>query len=275
MMKRKILVTTAACVLIASCVTPPPPVAVAPAAAATDIRAEAMLVVAMEREAHMRERDTMMQRIQELGSELAVAKSRADNNTEVTDGNVASAVAAATAATEPNATAESAPVAPVPQKITITRPKLIRVSLRGPASANTAPPNRETIVIRDSGMIFRVMHNFARTEFNPSKSLREQLLQAARAGKTIEIRGRTDAVYANDADRYIAMQRALNARVFLANNGIHPRKMHINYLSAGDHVADNGTAEGRARNRRVDIETAGITPDVLEDMASVIRQDLQ
>lgn len=139
-------------------------------------------------------------------------------------------------------------------------PKTKSVAPAGNSSARSATAQSreigdgESIEVRDQAVIFRVAHAFGKTEFKPSKALQEELLQAARDGRHIEIRGRTDAEKENPVDKDIALQRALNARYFLVKNGIHPSKIRISYLAAGGYVADNSTAEGRARNRRVEIE---------------------
>ena len=274
-MKRKILGTMIASALICSCAARAPvafdsgnAIPAPPNGQVANLNA-----AFLEQQAHEQERATLMQKILELGGELSDLKNRLQQKPVAPTAPVADATATTT--TLPTAANKGQPGA------TAAFPRT-PATLAKNRSRQVAPPltmgsrtQRETIVIQETGMIFRVMHGFAKTDFHPSKGLQTQLLQAARAGKRIDIRGRTDAPNANEIDREIAMQRALNARVFLANNGIHPRKMHIDYKAAGDHVADNSTVEGRARNRRVEIETAGITPDVLEDMAAVIRQDLQ
>lgn len=221
--------------------------------------------VTFERRQNELERKNLMQRIMDLSSEVNTLKSKLVSNAPIPASAPQAAPALPVATTAPPETEPA-----INNKEKAGKGKASRSTLTA-----TTRVNRETIVIQENGMVFRVMHDFAKTEFNPSKSLQQQLLQAARAGKRVDIRGRTDARFDNEADRGIAMQRALNARVFLANNGIHPRKMHLNVMASGDNVADNRTADGRARNRRVEIETAGMQPQVLEDLAAVIRQDLQ
>ncbi len=336
-MKRNILGTAIACLLLSSCATSSSPGSGAgagdtsaaadqsgePVRGAGEGRLVGMASAALERDlreqarAQASERTGLMQKLQEMGTELADLKNRlqaathnrtADAAKSVTSpgaeagaGGVmtagpttgaaarahlsATAVPRSTAAIAATVASNAAVAAAVASsgasrqangsRIGKNSAVAAKAGARTPSLTAYSRANRETIVIQDKGMVFRVMHGFARTDFHPSAGLQQQLLQAARAGKHIEIRGRTDASTANPVDKDIAMRRALNARVFLANNGIHPRKMHIDYLAAGDNVADNGTPDGRARNRRVEIETAGITPDVLEDLAALIRQDLQ
>lgn len=141
------------------------------------------------------------------------------------------------------------------------RPKAQPVSQSAaPARLTPAPTQSlgnggESIEVREQAVVFRVTHPFGKTDFTASTELQEKLLKAAREAKHIDIRGRTDAAYDNPIDRDIALQRALRARRFLIANGIDAGKIRWSSLGAGGYVADNKTMEGRAKNRRVEIET--------------------
>lgn len=111
--------------------------------------------------------------------------------------------------------------------------------------------------ITQDGVIFRVRHSVAQTEFAPNDDIKKKILEVAKTGREIKIKGRTDAISFNAVDRKIAMERAVNARSFLVNNGIPSSKIKVMFLSAGDHVADNKTKEGNAQNRRVEIWVNG------------------
>lgn len=113
----------------------------------------------------------------------------------------------------------------------------------------------ESIEIRDQSIIFRKTNPIGKTEFKPSATFEEQLLKAAKNSKHIEIRGRTDAEFDNEIDRVIALERAFRARKFLILHGIDANKIRSNSMTSGGHVAENKTPEGRAKNRRVEIET--------------------
>ena len=126
-------------------------------------------------------------------------------------------------------------------------------------SAPTATtPGGEAIEVRGQSVVFRVTHPFGKTEFSPSPDLQSKLLKAAREAKHIDIRGRTDAQADDAVDRDIALQRALRARRFLVANGVEPAKIRWSSLASGGRVADNSTADGRAKNRRVEIETMDV-----------------
>lgn len=141
-----------------------------------------------------------------------------------------------------------------------------------PAPAKGIGDGGETIEVRERAVVFRVTHPFGKADFMPSSALEEQLLSAARAAKHIEIRGRTDAQYDNPADRAIALQRALRARGFLISNGIAPSKIRWMSMASGGHVADNSTIEGRAKNRRVEIETMDLDTTAFNELAPTMSQ---
>lgn len=113
------------------------------------------------------------------------------------------------------------------------------------------------IEVLPGSVVFRVTHDYAKTEFKPSDAMKDKILSASRTGNSIEVKGRTDAFHTNDGDRKIAIERANNARRFLVENGIENKKIQTTFLSARDYIADNTTAEGRALNRRVEIKVNG------------------
>lgn len=151
------------------------------------------------------------------------------------------------------------------------RPKE-RAAAHPPLSKKTTQPplhprNGESLEVRDRSVIFRVTHPFGKTEFAPSLELQEKLLKGAREAKRIDIRGRTDAAYDNPGDRQIALQRALHARRFLIANGVSPDKIRAFSLAANDYLTDNTTIEGRAKNRRVEIEMTDIDASAFDSGA--------
>ena len=135
---------------------------------------------------------------------------------------------------------------------TLQTPEKSRIS---PAqSFNDKYNNGETIEVRQNSVVFRLSQPFNKANMKPSKPLEEQLLKAARNAKRIDIRGRTDAQTDNAIDKYIASKRATNASRYLVSHGIQSSKIKCSYLAAGDNIAENKSVEGRAKNRRVDIE---------------------
>ncbi len=91
------------------------------------------------------------------------------------------------------------------------------------------------------------------TTFRPS-STHAALLKAAKDASLITINGRTSTIRPSKRDEKLALARAVSARDYLAAHGVSPLKIMINYVSAADFIADNGTPEGRYLNQRVDVQ---------------------
>ncbi|HMS82670.1 MAG TPA: hypothetical protein PKD12_03355 [Nitrospira sp.] len=113
---------------------------------------------------------------------------------------------------------------------------------------------REQVELHRHSIIFRVSERTGRSEFRPSKPLQSHLKQLMRRGPCLQIRGYTDG----DKDRWIeretAKQRAYKARAYLIAQGYAQNHIEITIVPIGEHVADNATKKGRAKNRRVEIE---------------------
>jgi OmpA family len=111
-----------------------------------------------------------------------------------------------------------------------------------------------TVKVTSSGVVIRVFHAWAKTEFDPSEEVAQVLRASTRGARTIEVRGMTDSPVVNAVDRLIAMERAEKARNWLIQNGVDSAKIHTKYFSAGNFLSDNKTEQGRALNRRVEVD---------------------
>jgi outer membrane protein OmpA-like peptidoglycan-associated protein len=119
------------------------------------------------------------------------------------------------------------------------------------------------VEVRDNALLFTVTHATAQTAFRVPPAMKDALLEASRASERIEVRGRTDANTPNLVDRDIALHRAMRAYAFLVRNGVAPERIKVTFESAGHFAVDNSTAEGRARNRRVEVEVVGADAAIL------------
>ena len=69
--------------------------------------------------------------------------------------------------------------------------------------------------------------------------------------------GHTDSV-GNDAyNQKLSVRRAEAVKAFLVSKGIEKNRVYTEGKGEKQPVADNKTAEGRAKNRRVEIEVVG------------------
>jgi len=75
-----------------------------------------------------------------------------------------------------------------------------------------------------------------------------------RAANRIYLHGHTDAYVASDAGTQLAILRAVEVRALLISLNVEPQRMRMFYRGAGNFVANNSTTEGKALNRRVEIE---------------------
>lgn len=116
----------------------------------------------------------------------------------------------------------------------------------------------QLVEMREQSIVYTTTHPVGVTQFDMPVETRVAMLHAAAAGKKIIIRGRTDSALPNPVDQRIALGRAASARHYLIENGIPRDKIAVFYRSAGGFAVDNTTAEGKARNRRVEVEVQGI-----------------
>ena len=112
----------------------------------------------------------------------------------------------------------------------------------------------ENLVAEAASVILRVEFGFASADFKPTDDVARVLVPAAKAADRINLRGFTDSTVIDEDNKRIALARALAARQYLIGQGVDAKKIRAFYNSAGEFVADNSTPEGRAKNRRVDIE---------------------
>ncbi|WP_157270015.1 OmpA family protein [Azohydromonas aeria] len=87
----------------------------------------------------------------------------------------------------------------------------------------------------------------------------EELLPLLRqlAGRRFEVVGHTDDRGTREANLQLSAARAETVRGWLAARGIPADAIHASGAGPDRPVADNATAEGRARNRRIELRVAG------------------
>jgi len=72
-------------------------------------------------------------------------------------------------------------------------------------------------------------------------------------GTTVRIVGHTDSTGSDAINNPLSVDRAAGARDYIVRQGVELNRIAIDGRGSGEPVADNSTAQGRARNRRVDI----------------------
>ena len=69
--------------------------------------------------------------------------------------------------------------------------------------------------------------------------------------------GHTDSVGADAYNQKLSVKRAEAIKAYLVSKGIEKNRIYTEGKGEKQPVADNKTAEGRAKNRRVEIEVVG------------------
>ncbi|HET9239195.1 MAG TPA: OmpA family protein [Oligoflexus sp.] len=148
---------------------------------------------------------------------------------------------------QPINNAETAEVIALRQQLAQTEARLRQEQSRpvlDPLAMQPAPESQTiSIYFPSKGTRFRL---------NPDEEAR--LLPLLAKARRVEVRGRTDGKRPSAVDEKVALIRALDAQRYLIGQGVSPAIISVNYVSAGDYVADNVSAMGKAANRRVDIE---------------------
>ena len=73
--------------------------------------------------------------------------------------------------------------------------------------------------------------------------------------------GHTDSVGGDAFNQKLSVSRAEAVKAYLVTKGIEKNRVYTEGKGEKQPVADNKTAEGRAKNRRVEIEVVGTRPN--------------
>ena len=76
-------------------------------------------------------------------------------------------------------------------------------------------------------------------------------------GVVVEVRGFTDSVGSSDGNKILSELRAKKIVDFLTDAGVEASKLTAVGKGEDDPISDNGTAEGRRLNRRVEFVLSG------------------
>jgi outer membrane protein OmpA-like peptidoglycan-associated protein len=105
-----------------------------------------------------------------------------------------------------------------------------------------------------------VLFAFGKYDLKPDAQLKLAKLAGiiqAHPGLHLAIEGHTDNVGSDETNMKLSQQRADTVRDFLIQQGLAPDTVTAVGMGKADPVADNGTADGRQKNRRVEIIVSG------------------
>ena len=106
--------------------------------------------------------------------------------------------------------------------------------------------------------------DFNKAVLKPEAKAKLDDLTGKLKGITLEVIiavGHTDAVGGDPYNQKLSVKRAESVKAYLVTKGIEPNRIYTEGKGKKQPVADNKTAEGRAKNRRVEIEVVGTRPN--------------
>jgi OOP family OmpA-OmpF porin len=139
------------------------------------------------------------------------------------------------------------------------------VTAVGDGGSKTAATTVTVRPLQKKTMVFEAaaLFDFDKADLKPegkeqiSKYREEARAELSRADK-IKITGHTDNVGSADYNMKLSVRRAETVRDYLVTLGVDPKLLEISGEGETNPIADNSTAEGRAKNRRVEVDVMGV-----------------
>lgn len=142
--------------------------------------------------------------------------------------------------------APPAPVAPAPVAAPVVAPKPV---------APPAPTSEKVTFAADA------FFDFDKAVLKPDAKVKLDDMASKLKGINLEVViavGHTDAVGSDEYNQKLSVKRAEAVKAYLVSNGgIENNRVYTEGKGKKQPVADNKTADGRAQNRRVEIEVVG------------------
>jgi OOP family OmpA-OmpF porin len=138
------------------------------------------------------------------------------------------------------------------------RHRLRRPRLLGPQPPPPPPPPAPT----SEKVTFAAdaFFDFGKSALKPEAKAKLDDLVAKTAGVNLEVIiavGHTDNVGSDAANQKLSVARAEAVKAYLVSKNVEKNRVYTEGKGEKQPVADNKTAEGRAKNRRVEIEVVG------------------
>jgi OOP family OmpA-OmpF porin len=149
------------------------------------------------------------------------------------------------------------PVAPPPPPPPVEAPKPAVVPVPAPVPAPPPPPApvQEKVTFAADAYF-----DFAKSVLKPEAAAKLSDLVSKTKGVNLEVIiavGHTDAVGNDALNQKLSIARAEAVKSFLVGKGVERNRVYTEGKGSKQPVADNKTAEGRAKNRRVEVEVVG------------------
>jgi OOP family OmpA-OmpF porin len=146
-------------------------------------------------------------------------------------------------------------VEPAPAPAPIVVPPAAPVAPPAPKVVVPAAPVSEKVTYAADAFF-----DFNKAVLKPEAKAKLDDLVAKTAGMNLEVIiavGHTDSVGSDAYNQKLSVKRAEAVKAYLTGKGVEKNRVYTEGKGEKQPVADNKTAEGRAKNRRVEIEVVG------------------
>ena len=158
-------------------------------------------------------------------------------------------------AIKPMAAPAPAPAAaPMPAPAAAPAPAPVARPAPAPVPAPVAPVSEKVTFAADA------FFDFDKSVLKPEAKAKLDDLVGKTAAVALEVIiavGHTDAVGTDGYNQQLSVRRSEAVKAYLVGKGIEKNRVYTEGKGEKQPVADNKTAEGRAKNRRVEIEVVG------------------
>lgn len=121
----------------------------------------------------------------------------------------------------------------------------------------------KTTALESRNSVYSITFAFGSARIDVPAAETARLIAEAREAPLIMLRGRTDGASQTPAEGRIARERATAVQAYLVQAGVEPARIRATWQPAGDHAADNTSVDGRALNRRVEVEIYRTAPQLV------------
>ena len=129
-----------------------------------------------------------------------------------------------------------------------------------PAPVAPAPAPAPKPVTEKVTFAADVFFDFDKSVLKPEGKAKLDELAAKLKGTALEVIiaiGHTDSIGSDAYNLKLSVRRAEAVKAYLVSKGIEPNRIYTEGKGKRQPIADNRTAEGRAKNRRTEIEVVG------------------
>ncbi len=157
----------------------------------------------------------------------------------------------------------------VPQAADASAPDVTQVVVMPGEAAGVTSPTTVTRIVFPEQVLFDFDSDVPRPEAAASFDRLADSLRRDAPGTQLTVLGHTDAVGSEQYNYALSARRAQGVFEALVGRGVDPGQLSTVAVGKDQPVASNATAEGRARNRRVEFL---VSPDLNANLAVVRRQ---